>query len=197
MQILKIIHDSHKEFYRNPFGAVKTGDTVRLYISVFNSKEPKQVFLRCWSENKENVVLMNKVFSNQDEFGYSVELKMPEKPQLFWYYFKVVCDGKTFYYSNNSHLGGLGEITENETLNSFQITVYDKNFKTPEWFYDSVMYQIFPDRFCRDLSVPAVKKREEYVIHQDWYEPLSDIKHPFENGPALCDFYGGYFKGIE
>ena len=29
----------------------------------------------------------------------------------------------------------------------FQLTVYDKGYKTPDWMKEAVVYQIFPDRF--------------------------------------------------
>ena len=32
---------------------------------------------------------------------------------------------------------------------SFQITVYDPDYNTPEWMREGVMYQIMVDRFCR------------------------------------------------
>lgn len=191
------MHNSQLKEYRNPFGAVKTGTKVKLCLSVGGCSEPEKVMIRCWSRDEESFVLMTKTDFCGTEYKYSAELEMSDVPELFWYYFIVFANGKKYYHSNNSGFGGLGETTEYPTLKSFQITVYDKNFKTPEWFYDSVMYQIFPDRFYRDRSVPAVKKREEYVLHEDWNEPLLNIPHPFENGPALCDFFGGNLRGIE
>lgn len=191
------MHNSQLKEYRNPFGAVKTGTKVKLCLSVSGCGEPEKVMIRCWSQDEESFVLMTKTDFCGTEYKYSAELEMSDVPELFWYYFIVFADGKKYYYSNNSGFGGFGKTTEYPTLKSFQITVYDKNFKTPEWFYDSVMYQIFPDRFYRDRSVPVVKKREEYVIHEDWNEPLLNIPHPFENGPALCDFFGGNLRGIE
>ena len=60
------------------------------------------------------------------------------------------------------------------------------------------MYQIFPDRFYgfhKTFDIP--KKRPEYTIHYDWYAPISFNKHPFEDGVACNDFYGGNLKGIQ
>ena len=155
-----------------------------------------RVFLRCWDAGHETVHEMARDEARHGSF-YTITLSMPSSPVLFWYYFIVKDGGKTLYCSNNSKTGGMGEVTDYPTNNSFQITVYDKNYKTPEWFYDSIMYQIFPDRFAGGITPDTPKRYEEYKFHEDWYEPLSDIPHPFENGPALCDFYGGSFKGIE
>ena len=193
---MQIIHNSQEEIYKTPFGAVKTESEVCLSVKITDTYHaPNKVMVRCWCEGHETVHEMAR-HDARHEF-YSVKLKMPDKPCLFWYYFIVEAEGKTFYLSNNSKLGGLGEVTENKTDNSFQITVYNKDFKTPEWFHHAIMYQIFPDRFSGEITAKTPKKYPEYHFHKDWYEPLSNIPHPYENGPALCDFYGGNFKGIE
>ena len=192
---MQIYHNSHDENFRKPFGAVKTESEITLGIKVTDAT-PDKVLVRCWCKDHETVHEMALDEARHDNL-YKVTLKMPSSPALLWYYFIIEVQGRTFYYSNNSHLGGIGETTESPTNNSFQITVYDKNFETPGWFYDSIMYQIFPDRFAGGITPDTPKKRTEYKFHTDWYEPLSNIPHPFEAGPALCDFYGGNFKGIE
>ena len=136
-----------------------------------------------------------------DSYFYTVSIKVPEKPMLLWYYFIVQeNEGEEIYYANNSKLlGGVGEIAEAPDERSYQVTVYDGSYKTPDWFKNSIMYQIFPDRFYGDHSATDGKiwaKRPEYVIHDDWYAPISFNNHPHEFGPACNDFYGGNLKGI-
>ena len=41
---------------------------------------------------------------------------------------------------------GEGELTWVNGLD-WQLTVYEPDFKTPDWIKDGTMYQIFPDRF--------------------------------------------------
>lgn len=203
MNKINAYHNSHIEKYRKPFGAMPCGGEVALKISV-SGELPESVQLRCWEKSSadgeygEKIILMKKSVACSDEgcrACFEAKVKLPEVPSLFWYYFIIRSGGESYYYSNNSKMGGEGSLTEYPTENSFQITVYKKDFKTPEWFFDSVMYQIFPDRFYADKA-PENKKREEYFLHSDWYEPLADIKHPYENGPACCDFFGGTLKGI-
>ena len=67
----------------------------------------------------------------------------PEKSGLYWYNFSVSrCDGESVI---TRFEGGKGRISPDGT--SFQLTVYSKNFSTPDWIKGSVIYQIFPDRF--------------------------------------------------
>ncbi len=136
----------------------------------------------------------------ENEFYYTATVPMPEKEGLVWYYFIVETGGKAVYYiNNNDSLGGVGQTQTEPANNSYQITVYDKDYKTPDWFKGQIMYQIFTDRFSETTVTQMElypKKRNEYIIHSDWYEPISFNAHPFEMGPACNDFYGGNLSGI-
>ena len=84
---------------------------------------------------------------------------------------------------------------------AFQITVYNKEFKTPEFLKGAMIYQIFPDRFSRDTSFDYDKMinmdpRQERIYHKEWSEDV-DTKGKPETGYLACDFYGGSLKGIE
>ena len=131
---------------------------------------------------------------------YTAKIKMPSEGALIWYYFIIETENGTVYYTNNPEsLGGVGTTTADPMTHSYQITVYDKDYKTPDWFKGNIMYQIFTDRFYgdhTDTNHAIPKKRNEYVIHNDWYEAISFNKHPYEMGPACNDFYGGNLKGI-
>ncbi len=186
---MEIYYNSRNEKYKTPFGALKTEEIAKLCI---DCTEAEMAYVRLWVNSEEVLVPMKKT-----ETGFEAEVKMPEKPQLLWYHF--IIDGlngrgfnRKYIYTNGNGEGVLRDIPEG---NSFQITVYDKNFTTPDWFKNSVMYQIFPDRFFCGEKLP--KKREEYVLHSDWYEPFTPQAHPYEMGPACNDFYGGNLKGIE
>ncbi len=199
MITIKIIHNSQKEEYRSPFGAVPTGSLVMLGLTVISEEEPKTVYLRWWEDDTETLQKMELKNTKGDIRYYTADCTMPNTPQLMWYQFKVDTKDGTYIYANNAErLGGEGVLTFDYSMPSFQITVYDKEYHTPDWFKDSVVYQIFPDRFYgvhKEGYIP--KKRDEYIIHDDWYAPISLNKHPFEEGPARNDFYGGNLLGIK
>lgn len=91
------------------------------------------------------------------------------------------------------HSAGCGEITPEGK--EWQLTVYDKDYKTPDWIKGGIMYQIFPDRFYKgEGNIKNVP--EDRVIHKD----TTDIPvwKPNEEGKILNnDYYGGNLKGIE
>lgn len=192
-----LYHNSYLPEFRSPFGAVPAGSEVSLTLEVACDSSIQSVLLRLWTV-EENLVEMKLQHTDGNKCIYGAKIHISDEPCLLWYYFIVHSSEGIFYYSNNPQaLGGEGVMTDVPTDVSYQITVYDKNFKTPDWFKNSVMYQIFPDRFYAAERSCVPEKKTPYTLHSDWYEPVSFDPHPFENGPACNDFYGGNFKGIQ
>ena len=113
----------------------------------------------------------------------------PEDKGLFFYSF--LADGKQFGLGENGYAdANFGSLYEGG--GEFQLTVFDESYSTPDWFKGGTIYQIFPDRFCREgETLPRACQR----LRSDWgatpdYLPV--------NGKVLNDdFFGGNFKGIE
>ena len=57
-----------------------------------------------------------------------------------------------------------------DEVSAWQLTVYESDFKVPEWFKGGVMYQIFPDRFA--VSKNAKRRKREVppdrILREDW-----------------------------
>ena len=195
---MKLFHNSQDLRYRTPFGAVPAGTTVVLRMQVISEKEPQKVWLRVFGKDGQAQFPMEIVEDGGHKRLYETELFTGNTPQLLWYDFIVEGKEETLYYFNNADgLGGVGQMASSPAANSYQITVYDPGYHTPAWFRDRIMYQIFPDRFFGAHGPEGIpRKREDYVIHEDWHEPLSFQRHPYEDGPACNDFYGGNLQGI-
>lgn len=191
---MRIYHDSQNSDYRYPFGALPCGTEVCLKLKI-EDEEPTSVILRTWCNETEALYPMTK--SSNDNL-YTVTITVPDSPCLFWYYFIVNTSAGSIFYSNPDGLGGEGIcLSSGDSAKSYQITVYDANFHTPDWFKGRIIYQIFPDRFFGEHKDGVIEKsRDEYIIHYNKYEPISFNPHPHEAGPACNDFYGGNLKGI-
>lgn len=193
-----LYHDSQDIQYRAPFGAVPTETPVTLRLQVIADTPPEAVSLRVFEPDGQAQFPMELENRIGRTLFYQTELQSGCTPRLLWYDFIVTgADGTLCYSNSEDGLGGVGKTTAEPTANSYQITVFDRDYHTPAWFRDQIMYQIFPDRFYGSHGPEGIpKKREEYTIHYDWHEPLSFNRHPFEDGPACNDFYGGNLKGI-
>lgn len=187
---------------KNIIGAVKAGEVVQLTLfslkeatpkkkyGYFHSETPKEedcchpsekaYFRFCKDGEAEERIEMQKT-----SFGWTISFT-PYSTGLYYYGFhienvgNVICD----------HLE-CGSICDCRS-DMFLLTVYSHDYQTPEWFKGGVMYQIFPDRFCKAGSMPDIKGRIERKWGEDPYF------RPNAQGKVLNnDFFGGNFKGIE
>ena len=192
-----IEHNSQKIYYRSIVGAAEVGSKIRLGIRIETEDTIRKVLLRTWQDYGEEKILNLSTGDDEDalEKFYTISLTMPKVGCLFWYFFIIETNEHTYYYGNNpEQLGGLGTLYDHVPP-SFQITVYEKGSKTPDWFKHSVMYQIFPDRFCRVGNEIIEKKGAVY--HACWTDEPSYYKDPDTREIVAYDFYGGNIKGIE
>ncbi len=189
-----VCHNSRLLKYRTPFGAVKTGETVTLGITVPN--KAVKATLRLWINNQECLI-------NGKRCGDTVEFKFiaPFNEGLVWYYFILETENGRTYYGGTS--GGEGSLF-GEPPASYQITVYGEDYETPEWFRESIVYQIMPDRFFRGNTkggLDRVKYHEmmqrDTIVHEDWNEDVHYL--PLEGSKYYdpCDFYCGDLQGIK
>lgn len=114
-------------------------------------------------------------YKGQDkEYAYFETTIYLERCAIYRYKFSFSSEWTKYYESNEEKLS--------------------VSFKVPNWAKDAVMYQIFPDRFCRDYSV-QIHEFGKRIIHKNWYE--LPIVGPDKNGEWARDSYGGNFKGIK
>ena len=174
---MKMIHDSRCAKYRSPMGAQPCNTQIRLFLET----DAPEACVRFWISEHAQIFPMKKARG-----GFEYTLTLPEKPGLVWYYF--ICGDK--YYGNAAdNMGGMGAEYAAEPP-SFQITVYDPAYVTPQWMGDGVMMQILPDRFAKGGDYPCRGR-----LHADWYEqPCLDIMSNGDN--CADDFYGGDLKGV-
>lgn len=83
---------------------------------------------------------------------------------------------------------------------AFQLLIYRKREKTPEFMRGAIMYQIFPDRFCRGKDIPP---RDDAVIQNEGETPMfaDHGKKMLNNNFFRGDLWGvisklGYLKSL-
>jgi len=193
-----MLHASHDPRDRTPFGAAATGERVRLRLRIDRSLPVSSVRCVVWQDKagREDRYEMRPGDEDGSWRAYEVSFAVPELPQLLWYHFRIEMPDKTLYYGKRDHgFGGEGEARESPPP-AWQITVYERGSSTPAWFRDSIMYQIFVDRFCNgnpDGRVTGLKPGS--VIHAHWHDRPLYIRN--ERGDVICwDFFGGNLAGV-
>lgn len=187
-----IPYNSKKTYHKNPFGATREGESVEFRIVLPRSLRCSGASLIMDSDSGETRVYPMRWEKEQDygEEWWTVSLAVRKKG-LYWYRFAAA--GKDGGFMITRAGDGLGRLSSNGS--SFQLTVFSKDFKTPDAVKGSTIYQIFPDRFFR-----SGKKKEgvpkDRILRDDWGG--APMWEPDENGKINeYDFFGGDLKGIE
>ncbi len=142
-------HNSRDSQYRTPGGAVPTDTAVTLRLRAAKN-DLTQAQVRLWNDRLDAQTILNMTLVATDVTYEYWEVTLPASadPTVYWYRFIVIDGTDTDYYADGAEkLGGWGEASDEEIDNSWQLTVYDPAFQTPEWIKNAVVYQIFPDRF--------------------------------------------------
>ncbi|MEG0763141.1 MAG: glycoside hydrolase family 13 protein [Oscillospiraceae bacterium] len=185
------IFNSQNAFYKSPFGAVKQGEAVSFTLSVptdFRCNTPYMLLNKDGEAPK--LFPLTKQYSRNGRDVFTVRYT-PDEQGLYYYYFDLYQDYRKLY------CGDLGEayITTGDGP-AYQLTVYDKDFVTPDKLKGGVMYQIFPDRFYEGVKHKVMPYPDRIYREDKENEPYFWPNEQHE-GYLNMDYYGGDFKGIE
>ncbi len=185
------IFDSWDISCKAPFGALKTNQeckfTVRLDKNTVHDGAPVMIIFK--SGFKERFLIMSNVTDEGDCLAYSCTYS-EALAGIYYYYFSYMENGVRKFVKKTS--ANIGEISDGGGL--FQLTVYDENYKTPDFLKGGVIYQIFPDRFCKSGEI------HENVPCDRVMRPWGDTPYfaPDENGHVWNnDYFGGDLNGIK
>ena len=187
----RIRYNSKSEEFKNPFGAVSDKCEVKFNFHVHTDEKANSVTFVYRQDNSETPIYINMhKTESYDNFDiYSCKLKF-EKADLYFYRFEIHTDEGIKYAGLKD---GIAVIED--WLPEWQLTVYDSNFKTPEWAKGGIMYQIFPDRFARSEKFTPLPARNPRKIHENWYD-IPDFIYGNPDYKAN-DYFCGNLLGIE
>lgn len=185
------VYDTWDIRYKSIFGAVRQFHTCRFTIRLPKEIQPDvpPVLILFRTGFKERFIPMTSVEEEEECIAYSCDFAAMYS-DVHYYYFSYTCGGiRHFIKKVNAHEGAVQE------GGLFQLTVYDKDYATPDFLKGGVMYQIFPDRFCKSGKVHE-NIPEGRVIRDDW--DGTPWYKPDENGHVWNnDYFGGDLAGIQ
>ena len=200
-------HDSFDPAYRNPPGAVPAGSASVLIRFSDDSPAVTAVALELQSS-----VLFHRgprqEIAMQRESGtpfWRAELPVPAAPATLSYGFQITDGGKTQYYlpqDADAHTGGWGVLSsEPDASRAYRITVFQADYRTPDWLKGAVIYQIFPDRFrdgdpTNDPSTGSGWIYGDHVHFRAWNSGVCDPLQAGCRGQAATQFFGGDLQGV-
>ena len=189
---MRILFDSRDPQYKTPFGVLTCEEKCTLHVRVPREIEPRNVQLVIEREGGASAFEFAFSWAGQegDYDVFKCEFELPCKG-LYFYWFRITAKTGAF------RLFKEGAGTNMESGDRWQLSVVPADFTVPRDFQGRVMYQIFPDRFCKAGNCDLTDKLQPYRLREDWggvpeYRPDPDC------GEILCnDFFGGNLKGIE
>ena len=187
---MRILFDSQKEMFKTPFGTLVPKQVCTLHIHIPTSVPTTSVECIFCRENGEMAFCVPMSLLRQEGLYaiYRGEFSF-DAPGLFFYYFRIYKADSSFRLFKQEH------DTNIEDGDCWQISCTPEDFITPDWAKGAVIYQIFPDRFCKMGECDLTGKLTPYILHKNWDEEV--CWEPDAHGNVLNnDFYGGNFQGI-
>lgn len=184
--------DSRNELYRSKIGAIAAGETLRLRLLIHFDAHCHNAYLMIKNDKDSDYTYIEMKPSDTLESYRFYDCEITREEGLYFYCFKYTSDyGDFFVAKQGASLG----VVSRDICNPWQLTVFEKNFKVPDWIKGGIIYQIFPDRFYNSGIVKDNIPADRF-LNDNWNK---EPEHRQNNG--LCslsnDYYGGDLKGIE
>ena len=189
---------SRDERYKNPFGALPAGDKAvfRIFIAERPEEPARAAFLHLLPDGIEDIPAIPMEPDGEEENGRWWRCEAAPDTGLYWYFFSFKNDRAVYWFSRE--VGGYAAVAEGEEPPAeekrWQLTVYDRDFTTPDWLSGGILYQIFPDRFYRS-GRPHIQPADR-CLREDWGGRPA---YRMDGSPCHLgnDYFGGDLKGIE
>ena len=186
------LFNSFDPYFKQPFGAVRAGQSVHLSLCIPEELGYVDPHLVLQKEGKYDVPVHYRMkFDGQTphQNHFSVDVTLNDVG-LYFYYFDLYTDFRRIVRGPDNC--GVVSWQEGE---SWQITVYEADFETPDPIKGKVFYQIFPDRFCEGVENKPMPFPDRLYQADKHAEPFWQ---PNEVGGHLNeDYFGGDLKGIQ
>ena len=222
---LSLRHDSRALADKQPFGAVPAGSTVSLGFSALPGVEQATLVIERRHLEGDQKLLdyaplarLKLQRSSADSAGrerFSAAYRL-DAIGVYGYWFELRIAGQTYALQNNGDTipwtrekGSNGQAqvgwlqASARHLRRLRLSVYQPDFKTPDWAADAVYYYVFPERFRngdkRNDPLPGSRRYQNHDVerHARWlslpYKPGSgDGSDAVYNN----DFFGGDLAGL-
>ena len=182
--------DSRNPLYRTHIGAVAAGTPLRLRLLLHADALVHNAFLSVNRDGEKPFEVEMKPGNMLDNYRfYECEITLDEG--LYFYSFYYDSAYGRMYVTNTEH--SLGTVSSEGKR--WQQTVYEKDFSTPDWLKGGIIYQIFPDRFCRSKKEKANVPSDRFI--QDDWNAQPAFRQDGQPRSLGNDYYGGDLAGIE
>lgn len=185
------IFNSRKKEYKSQISAIAVDEQVKFRLVVPRCIKCSCARLAVFKDN-ESTVYYNMFWAGMcgESHEYWEIHFSATTAGLYFYHFELETPWGNSLVKNV----GNGEGDLNAEGTEFQQTVYEKDFKTPDFLKGGLIYQIFPDRFYSSKT-PKKNVPESRIMRKWGEEPYWQESQM--NGIWNNDYFGGDLKGVE
>lgn len=181
--------DSGRTEYKSVFGSIAAGESLRLRVLLPRELHVSAVRLVVDDETTQQRYGMYWESTDGQTEWWGTDF-CPAYPALLFYHFEFDTPwGMSRIKRIFTRAGSFTQEGED-----WQLTVYAADYKTPDWMKGGILYQIFPDRFCRSGET-IQESTANKTLRTDW-GGQPEWKPNSENKITNSDFFGGDLKGI-
>lgn len=198
MKKADIVFDSRDKYFKSPQGAVKAGTEIMFRMLVSEELNPIKVQLViCYDRHDAPAVYdMNggaETPAETDDYREFFVTFRIHDTGLYWYHFEVLTENGLLRVGK----GGRNRAVSSDASadwqpGSWQQTVYNRAYDTPEWLCGGVYYHVFVDRFHKSgrprIRMEGKTNRHDWGGTPEWKPKNLKI---YNN-----DFFGGDLEGI-
>lgn len=179
-----IHHDGSELYVSNPLP--KLGERVTIRLRVPADAPVTAVYIRTLPDGEEHYTAMRPTGQNGISAWWETEIQatMPVNP----YRFKIKTNAESYWVSARG-------VSQSEDVVNYEFKLL-ADYAAPRWVEDSVLYQIFVDRFCNGDTASDVKPGE-WTNNGKPTRLMSWDALPlhWEEGAGV-DFFGGDLQGV-
>ena len=208
-----IYYNSRELDYKDPYGAVPTGEEVT--FSIVTGTDATGVVLAIRGQKSVKLEKDGEAVDGVQRWTCTTTFTAIGE---YEYYFAITngsdmvfyCDDNwNAYYRKGDY--GEGGVGNPDDIFAYDLVVYEAGYETPDWMKNAVIYQIFPDRFfdgdvLNNQAQTWARGTVDYEYVTDWYllpenpEMAGEANYPtyaFKgDGNWSNEIYGGDLKGI-
>lgn len=174
-----LYYDSQDQNYKSPFGAAPTDSKITFNLKTGTDITEAKLILITSDGTKKLQMTSSGNFADDTSSKKWTVSYTPSAIGVNSYYFVVSNGSDVKAYGDDDGYMGSGTGGNIGSVQYYNLNVYDKNFKTPDWMKNAVVYQIFPDRFfdgdtSNDHAQTTSRGSTNYEFPSDWYKVPED-----------------------
>ncbi len=173
--------------HKKPYGGTAVGKETVITFPLDSAFGVKRVFVVLRLDDK-NLRYEMPFEKNENGVDFYVGKFTLDTSGIWHYRFEgEYADGALCFFGRDVD----GTAIKGDWLPEWQLTVSKVDYKTPNWLKKGVIYQIFPDRFCKGEDRPFLKGGS---LHDNWYDQPDFAREGVDY--RADDFFGGNLNGV-